>query len=61
MEGGGGRRGGDLETCFNRSERVSTGCNMFRHVQTGLDRSERVPTGFNGLVQHLTQTHQEWL
>jgi len=27
--------GGDLETCFNRSERVSTGLNVFRQVQTG--------------------------
>jgi hypothetical protein len=31
MEG----EGGDLETCFNRSERVSTGLNVFRQVQTG--------------------------
>ena len=30
--GGGEGGGGDLETCFNRSERVSTGLNVFQQV-----------------------------
>ena len=44
-----------IETCFdmfkrvnlNGLKRVSTGSNVFRHVQTGLDRSERIETCFD--------------
>ena len=43
----GEKGGGGGEACFNRSERVSTGSNVFRHVQTGLDRSERIETCFD--------------
>jgi hypothetical protein len=47
-DGGEEEEGGCLETCFNRSERVSTGLNVFQQVWTCFDRFKRVSTGPNG-------------
>ena len=48
-----------LKRVFNRSERVSTGSNVFQQVQTCFNRSGRIVACFNGF--HLTGTHQECL
>ena len=42
-DGGEEEEGGCLETCFNRSERVSTGSNGSQQVPTGSDGFQRVP------------------